>query len=509
MAWPRPRAIVAFAATVALVAACQVSTASSAPSDGRSPAATSSAASSGSPVISTQSPATPSATPVAVQARWEPAGTMGIDRAGGAGMHAVLLGDGRVLVVGGGAGGGDVTDDSAKAELWDPATGDWSPTESLNKPRGAFAAVPLADGRALVTGGFNQENQSYSSTYLYDPSAGTWSKSGLLGMARTSPAAATLPDGRVLVAGGYFRTKPTGGAVPAPGVVLAAYRAPAAPGAAGPRFDDIEPPHVGAAVATAELFDPATGEWKATGPLNFARYGAAAVTLADGRILVAGSGSSSDGVTVDDRAVNSAEIYDPVSGKFTLVGGLPPIDRAALQKQGVPKANPVPDDDPLIANGGTLLALNDGGAALIAQAGWWKHVGDITRSFRFAGSWSEIGETYVYIGEPTEVPLVTRGVPSLAGAMAARLSDGRVLVAGGAGAIPEGSPYSTVYTTDVARLYDPATDTWSALPPMPEPRAGAVPVVLADGSVLLVGGYDDREDTRVDLNSAIRFVPAS
>jgi N-acetylneuraminic acid mutarotase len=57
-------------------------------------------------------------------------------------------------------------------------------------------------------------------------------------------------------------------------------------------------------------------------------------------------------------------------------------------------------------------------------------------------------------------------------------------------------------------IYDPTTNRWSSLPPMPQPRAGGAAVVLADGAVLLVGGYDDQRDDRSGLASAVRFVPS-
>ncbi len=431
---------------------------------------------------------------------------------GNEGAAAVLLGDGRVLVVGGRSDFEQASDSSVKAELWDPTTGAWRKTVSLNKPRGDFAAVPMRDGRALVTGGLNQTNQSYSSTYIYDPGRETWTKAGLLGTARTAPAAAVLPDGRVLVAGGYFRIKPSFGQGTDPGTVLAVSRPASHLGAelAGPRVADIDPPNVGAALATAELFDPGSGTWSATDPMTYARSGASAVTLADGRILVVGSVGSDSGVTVDGRAVESAEIYDPATGQFSLAGRFPDIDRKALERQGAAGANPVPDEDPWPSEGGTLVALDDGGAVLIARTGWWKHVGEITRSYRFDAStlsWSEIGQTYVFIGEPTTKSLVTRGVRRLAGAMAARLPSGLILVAGGAGAIPKGSE-SPAPSTATAEAYDPTTNRWSALPSMPEPRAGAATVVLSDGSILCIGGYVESPDGRTTLTTAVRWVPS-
>lgn len=437
--------------------------------------------------------------------------------------HAVLLGDGRVLVVGNEAY--EVTDDSVNAELWDPATESWQLTMSLNKPRGDFAAVPLADGRALVTGGFNQVNQSFSSTYLYDPqrvaggSAKGWSASGLLDKARTAPAASVLSDGRVLVAGGYFRAEPhyREGTRPADGV-LAAYRSgPSGTDVVRGPLYDIEPMNIGAAMATAELFDPATGKWSDTGPLKYARHGAAAVTLTDGRILVVGTAPGESGVTVDQGAFDTAEIYDPATGRFSLAGSLPEIDRTSLEEQGGPSTNVVPEEDPVIDDVGTLVALGDGGAVLIAHSGWWKHAGEITRSFRYdarTSSWAEIGQTYVVVAEPDLPPLVTNGVRRLVGAMVARLPDGRIVVAGGAGSFvadDSPSPDEVGGTSATAEVYDPTTNTWSPLPPMPEPRAGGAVVALADGSILLVGGYKDAAPLdggeRTVLASAIRFVP--
>lgn len=512
----RPPSIIVLVAALALVAGCQGSTATPGPTASRSPVAS---ASQPTQPASAQPPPTPSSTPGAAGGRWEAAGTMAMGRID---PHVILLGDGRVLVVGASPTWNPPGVEDARAELWDPASGAWHTTESLNSPRAEFAAVPLADGRALVTGGRNQADQSFSSTYLYDPRPGreTWSKVGLLGTARTAAAAAVLPDGRVLVAGGYFRVKPNFGSIAAPEAVLAADPPGSAPRAAssGAHLADLEPPNVGAALATAELFDPASGSWSATGPMKFARFGAVAVTLADGRVLVVGSDDEVSGVTVDHRAAGTAEIYDPATGRFSLTGGLPDIDRSALEEQGVPGANPVPEGDPWIEEVGSLVALDDGGAVLVAHAGWWKHVGEITRSLRFdarAGSWTEIGRTYVIVGEPTAVTLVTPGVRRLTGPMVARLPDGRVLVAGGAGpselvVVPGGGTGYESFTSAAAELFDPATGAWSPLPPMPEARAGGAAVVLADGSVLVVGGYNhppSMGDGSV-LSSAVRFVPS-
>ena len=301
------RSSVVAVATLALVAGCSSPNATPSPTNGgQSPATSASTAPSGSPSTPPSSP------PSTAAAHWESAGTMPVALNE---KQAVLLGDGRALVV-----GNTWEDPETLAELWDPGTGAWKPAESLNKKRSQFAMVPLADGRALVTGGLNDDGESYSSTYIFDPAQGTWLKAGLLGTARTAPAAAVLADGRVLIAGGYFAIKPTSDVDSTPGITLAAYH-PGSPDGGGSQLNDVEPPHVGAALATAEIYDPATDTWSSTGSLVYARTGASALTLADGRVLIVGSaGESSTGVTVDSHAFRAAEIFDPKTGKFSVAG---------------------------------------------------------------------------------------------------------------------------------------------------------------------------------------------
>jgi N-acetylneuraminic acid mutarotase len=178
---------------------------------------------------------------------------------------------------------------------WTPEGASWKAIQPLNKPRTRFGAIPLRDGRVLVVGGLNDADQSYSSTYVFDPERPSrgWSKVGLLDTARTAPSVTTLPDGRVLVAGGYFHT---GGTRSPSGVRSARFDAGvAALGdiACSARWRRHRRSPYGYALATAELFDPATGEWTPTGNLNYARAGAPAVTLADGRVLIVGTGEDS------------------------------------------------------------------------------------------------------------------------------------------------------------------------------------------------------------------------
>ncbi len=85
--------------------------------------------------------------------------------------------------------------------------------------------------------------------------------------------------------------------------------------------------------------------------------------------------------------------------------------------------------------------------------------------------------------------------------VAVRLADGRVLVAGGFSdeCLPLVSEGYSCNPLASAEIYNPASNEWSAATPMPQARGGAVGTVLSDGTVLVVG--DGREATRYDPGS--------
>ena len=116
----------------------------------------------------------------------------------------VVLSDGRVLVAGGlGKGGGFFMSPRLNtATIFDPISGKFTLGPSMSLEREVASAVLLDDGRVLVIGGGSQRREPVKSTELYDPATDTWAAGPRMSETRWIHAAVGLPDGRVLVAGG-------------------------------------------------------------------------------------------------------------------------------------------------------------------------------------------------------------------------------------------------------------------------------------------------------------------
>ena len=182
----------------------------------------------------------------------------------------VLLHDGQVLMPG-------------TAELYDPATGRWAATGAMNVARTVgFTATVLQDGQVLVAGGVEAGvNQTVTSgAELYNPATGTWAATGSMITARQNQTATLLPNGQVLVAGGGGTC--VNGSCPT--------------------------------LSSAELYNPATGTWAATGSMPFPHEGALAGLLPSGEVLVA--------CGVQDPGVNpcAADLYNPATGTWAQDG---------------------------------------------------------------------------------------------------------------------------------------------------------------------------------------------
>jgi N-acetylneuraminic acid mutarotase len=319
---------------------------------------------------------------------------------------ATLLTNGQVLVA-----GGDQNNlypkSMAEAELYNPSTGKWSTTSSLNHDRSEHAATLLQSGKVLVTGGWTEDGigdqSTLASAELYDPSSGTWSATGSLNTARADFTATLLSNGLVLVAGGNTA-------------------------------------YGGHATASAELYNPSTGTWTTTGSMTVTRAYHSATLLSNGKVLVAG-GSDANG-----NFLASAELYNPSTGTWSATDSLKTareIHTATLLQSG----------KVLVAGGYNSSFQTLASAELYnPSSGTWSTTGNLNTS--------RVSHT------------------------ATLLQSGKVLVAGG----ETSSPYLHGITS--AELYNPSTGTWSATGSLNYDRFNFTATLLNNGQVLAAAGID-------------------
>jgi uncharacterized delta-60 repeat protein len=219
------------------------------------------------------------------------------------GQSATLLPNGNVLIAGGFNGASSLW----SAELYVPASGTWKTTGRMTTIRSGHTATMLPNGKILVAGG-NANTVYLSSAELYDPATAKWTATASMTTARANHSATLLPNGKVLVVGGGNGNSlvsaelynPTSEAWTATG-----------PLPTNALFSD----HKAILLANgnvlafsgshAALYDPASGTWQDTAPLNIVRYGSAVALLPDGKVLAVGG--VGDGL---NNCLSSAELYD-------------------------------------------------------------------------------------------------------------------------------------------------------------------------------------------------------
>jgi hypothetical protein len=354
-------------------------------------------------------------------------------------------------------------------------------TGAMLTPRARHAAVRLLDGRVLVVGGTAigppgprdpltgaWPTGMLATAELWDPATGRFSQVGSMTTAREFTTATLLDDGRVLIAGGSWDSH---------GLEIAP--------------------------ASAELFDPATATFSATGSMPYGRgfchcgptkpglSRPSATRLLDGRVFIAGGHRQATDPDADPPD-NRADIYDPTSGTFSQ-SPLIPCDTTRS----------------------TVTALLDGRVLVvcISDAVVWD-----PSSNRFAPAG---GPRMTYPGDATRLPdgrvLLTAPIQAgmapppeiydpatgtfqlLAdvanpGRMRFVLPDGRLLLA----------PDSFFATDGATEVVDPTTGASTALESPVAIRGGFSSTLLPDGRVLIAGG--DREDA--DALSSLLVEPA-
>jgi Big-like domain-containing protein/List-Bact-rpt repeat protein len=346
---------------------------------------------------------------------------------------ATLLNDGTVLVAGGTTNAAIL----ASSELYNSASRTFAPTGNMTTARIQDTATLLPNGMVLLTGGissfphppFPSSVPALATTELFNPATGTFTATGSMTTARFGHTATLLNNGMVLLTGGASTDiiGPSAGPIP---------------------------------LASAELFNPATGTITATGSMTNARIGQTATLLNNGMVLIAGG---------DRPATASAELYNPATGAFTTTGSMTTA-----------RAN----QTATLLNTGMVLMTGgfDSGNNSLASAELFNPA---TGTFTATGS------------------MTTTRVSDTA----TLLNNGTVLVTGGYILSGGGIIFIAVPS---AELYDPTAGTFTETGRMNTARDSHTATLLNNGMVLVVGGDDfDSDGSGAAFASAEVYTPST
>jgi hypothetical protein len=355
-------------------------------------------------------------------------GSVTVEAAGGSGTFALtgslntaryqhtatLLMNGQVLVTGG-LGVNGYSDSLSSAELYHPSTGKWTGTGSMSVGRTAHTATLLQNGEVLVAGGSQYELNCHDTVELYNPATGEWTLTGGMTQPRCYHSATLLSNGEVLVSGG----------------VNSLYSS------------DTN------TITAAEIYNPTTGTWTATGSLNVSRAESASILLANGEVLTAG-GYNNTGENNPDTYLTSAELFNATTGKWSLTTSL-------TGTLGLPA---------------TPAMLTDGDVLIANAAQFYNQT---------TATWTATGALPTIVWPPTK---------------ASPLADGNVLGTGSE--CKSSKTYNCGNApTAIAFLCNFSGNSWSETGAMNYPRFSHTMTLLPSGKVLIAGGYYDPE--RADL----------
>ncbi len=445
-------------------------------------------------------------TPLASALIWDPltgstspTGSMTVARSD---ASATLLADGRVLIVGGNA----ATPASprrvvalASAELFDPATGRFTATGSLNTEQFGHSATLLPDGRVLIAGGANAIGSPLS-TEVFDPATATFSV-GPMAAASHGTEAALLPAGRVLLEGDSPEVFDPALAAPVQPVGpsespnrafiktgnpiqdrLAHTATPLLDGRVlivGGRLPD------GTVLSSAEIYDPKSGTFRATGSLKTARSSPSAVRLGDGRVLIVGGTPTA---VVPGTPIQTFELYDPATGQFTEVGSIHPSGPAGV---GFIEAIVLPTGDALVLAAGPYTGSSPDPASTQVYAfdgakGTTTLIKTLPPCQPAAGdAVTTDGRVLLYCSAAIDGTVtlqffdpasgrLSSPVPAAPGGTVVRLADGRFLI-------------DDWRSTGTIAILDPAMNQLTPVDPLPTDFGPVTPSRLADGRVLFIG----------------------
>jgi galactose oxidase-like protein len=345
--------------------------------------------------------------------------------------HASVAPHPGFVLLSGGQGNGQFA--LASAELFDPAKSAFAAASSMKDARENHTATALPSGKVLIAGGEGLTGRALSSAELYDPINGKFSAvEAKMDTARSGHTATLISgcncpaDGKVLIAGGAT---------------------------------------LGATIRSAELYDPAAGKFTPTGAMKATRSRHSATLIGSGplagNVLIAGGTSDEGG-----GDVATAELYDPATGQFTLTGRMStPRENHSATFLSPSVAPGALAGNVLIAGGADAGAASDSAEVFNPQTAAFSPVGTMT-SARTMQAAVLLGSGKVLIAggqssdtdflqsaelfDPAHATFAATGsMQNLhVGAMATVLENGNALIAGG--------------RSSFADLYDPMAGTFSA-----------------------------------------------
>ncbi len=342
-------------------------------------------------------------------------------------------------------------------------SGGFSSTGSMNVARDGHTATLLPNGEVLEAGGENNTAGNLASAELYNPAKGKWTLTGSMTTPRYGHDAVLLQSGEVLVAGGINASTSNC-----------------------------------ANLASAELYNPSTGIWTATGSMSAGRYDFALTLLPNGEVLAAG------GTNCGGGGLTSAELYNPATGTWTATGSM----ASGAENNGsvlLQDGDVFVDADNLYhPSTGTWTAASSptvgGGLPIVLLSN-----GDVWTAGNLQGDslYNPTTNQWTAFAPP---PCTTNS--QNCESAAALLSTGQVLVAGGATYV-NAQPYPTEETNGLAELFDPSTLTWASTGSMNKSRLQETMTVLPNGQVLAAGGetYDKSVGHLVAIASAELYTP--
>jgi hypothetical protein len=417
-------------------------------------------------------------------------------------IHRAVLGAGLCMGVGAAAGAGCFSssgDDTGSPAEMGMGAGDAAPADATVGPEGGGAGGN--DGAAGDAG--NGATDASPDGGCGGGGPGTFSCTGSLAAARIAPGGALLANGKVLIAGGWNAASGT--------------------------------------LSTAEIYDPATETFTATGGMArghlWAGWTMPWPVLPGGQVLVAG------GLDATGALLTYAELYDPTTGMFgstgplgtavisfdpvtlpggggvLFIGGYSAVTGALptpgwMYTAGTAQAQRYDLDAAAFADAGTLAEQRLFGCNVLLPTGKVLAIGGWTGEAPTAeanveqydpatGQWTTVG---------------TLGLGATCGSAAFVLPSGKVLVDGAflfdpdelttvatTNSLPLTSPTFVQFAngnvlafggtvngtaSPTALVYAAATGLWTAVGDLHQARTASRGFVLPSGEVLVVGGSD-------------------